>query len=206
MLDTAAGKLNAHPAFVLIDALEAVAEVVMRGRDGFAQQALQPVPGREDLPQRPLAGHAAVAVDRHALGNFDAEIARAGAAGLQRVEQFRVRRDAGAAADQFDRRTLVDVGLPADLAQERRGEQARHRAANDDGTALATGFRGRRRHVRENFRPSVPALKSWYRRFNPVPTIFSSSDRECAKSVPLLENMLFGDARDSLTKLFTALS
>ena len=52
---------------------------------------------------------------------------------FQRLQQFRMRGDAGAAADQLDRRAFEHVDVPADPAQERRGEQARHRAADDDG-------------------------------------------------------------------------
>jgi hypothetical protein len=33
-------------------------------------------------------------------------------------------RDSGAAADQFHARSLINIDLPTDLAQERRGEQA----------------------------------------------------------------------------------
>ena len=47
-----------------------------------------------------------------------------------------MRGDAGAAADQFDAGAFVDVGIPADLAQERGAEQSRHRAADDDGPAF----------------------------------------------------------------------
>src|SRR5215475_4708732 len=42
--------------------------------------------------------------------------------------------DAGAAADELDGRALTDVDLPAGLTEERRTEQARHRAADDDRT------------------------------------------------------------------------
>ncbi len=84
-----------------------------------------------------LGDHAPIAVERDAFVDLDAEIAGAGAARLQRVQQFRVGGDAGAAADQLDGRALVDIGLPADLPQERRGEEARHRAADDDGARAA---------------------------------------------------------------------
>src|SRR5262249_9898924 len=54
--------------------------------------------------------------------------------------------DAGAAAHKFDRRALIDVGLPPVLPQERRGKQTGHRAADDDGATLAP--RGKRnRHL-----------------------------------------------------------
>ena len=66
-LDAAVGEMHAHAALVLLDALEAAAEMVVRGIDGLAQQPLQPVPGGEDLPQRPLADDAAVAVEGDAL-------------------------------------------------------------------------------------------------------------------------------------------
>ena len=76
-------------------------------------------------------------VERDAPLDLDAEIAGAGAAAFERLQQLRVRGDAGAAPNQLDRRALVDVGIPADLPQERGREQARHRTADDDGAALA---------------------------------------------------------------------
>jgi len=88
------------------------------------------------LSQRPLAGDAAMPVERDALRHFDAERAGAGAAGAERMQEFRMHRDTGAAADEFDRGTLVYVAIPADLAQERGGEQSRHRTTDDDGPAL----------------------------------------------------------------------
>ena len=150
MLDAPAGKLHAHAALVLIDAFEIPAEVIARFVDRVAQQTLEPVPGGEDLPQRPLVGDAAIAVNRDALGNFDAKILGPGAACLKRVEQFRMSGNAGAAADQLDLGALVDVDVPADLPQERGGEQPRHRAANNDGASLCASIgaarRGRTRH------------------------------------------------------------
>ena len=139
MLDAPAGKLHAHAALVLVDAFEIPAEVIVRFIDRVAQQTLEPVPGGEDLPQRPLVGDAAVAVNRDAFGNFDAKILGAGAACFERVQQFRMTGDAGAAADQLDAGALVDVDVPADLAQERGGEQPRHRAANYDGASFWRG-------------------------------------------------------------------
>ena len=133
----ALGEMDADALPVLLDALEGVAEMVVRGIDGLAQQPLQPVPGGQDLPQRALADDAPLAVDGDALFDLDAEIARAGAAFLQRLQQFGMGGDAGAAADQLDRRALEHVDVPADPAQERGGEQARHRAADDDGAPAA---------------------------------------------------------------------
>src|SRR6516164_6642508 len=42
--------------------------------------------------------------------------------------------DARAAAHELDGRAFIDVDLPAGLTEERRTEQARHRAADDDRT------------------------------------------------------------------------
>ena len=78
------------------------------------------------------------AVDGDPFGHLDAELAGAGAAGLQHLQQLRVRGDAGAAADELDRRALIDVGLPADLTQECGAEQPRHRAADDNGAPRFT--------------------------------------------------------------------
>src|SRR5215467_12587104 len=57
--------------------------------------------------------------------------------------------DPSAAADQFDHRALIDVGVPPLLPQERRGKQAGHRATYDDGATPAPRRRGKRnRHPR----------------------------------------------------------
>ena len=145
MLDPAAAEVHAHAAAILLDALEIPAEMVARRVDGGAQQALQAVPRGQDLPQRLLGDDAAVAVERDPLLDLDAELARAGAARGQRMQQLRMGGDAGAAADQLDAGALVDVAVPADPAQERGGEQARHRTADDDGPAL-----GWSRHCAKN--------------------------------------------------------
>ena len=137
MLDAAVGEPHVHAALVLVDALEIAAEMIAPVVDGGAQQALHPVPRGEDLPQVPLFGDAALAVDGDAPGHLDPEPLGAGAARLQRVEQFGMSGDAGAAADQLHARTFIDVRVPADLAQERGAEQPGHRAADDHGPALA---------------------------------------------------------------------
>ena len=137
-LGLAFGEAHAHLAAVLIDALEGATEVIALGRDRLAQQALEPVPGRQDLLERALADDAPLGVDGDAPVDGDAEVARARSAQLERLQQFRVAGDAGAAADELHRRALVDIGVPADLAQEGRGEEARHRAADDDGAPAAS--------------------------------------------------------------------
>jgi len=141
-LDAAIGEMDTDPFALRLDALERMTEVVVRGIDRLAQQPLQPVPGGQDLPQRSFADDAAVAVDGDAFRHLDAEIARAGAALLQRVQQFRMGGDAGATAHELDRRAFEHVDIPADPAQERRGEQARHGAADDDGAPAAPAGRG----------------------------------------------------------------
>ena len=107
--------------------------------NGLAHEPLQPVPRGKNLRQRFFRDDAPGTVERDALVHLDAEVRHAGAARAQRVEQFRMGGDAGAAPDQLDLRAFVDVDVPADAAQERGGEQAGHRAADDDGTALARG-------------------------------------------------------------------
>jgi hypothetical protein len=100
-----------------------------------AQQPLQPVPGGQDLRQVFRCDDAAVAVEGDARLHMDPEVAGPGAALLEGVDQFRMRGDACSPPDEFHGRALVDIHLPADLAQERRREQPRHGAADDDGTA-----------------------------------------------------------------------
>ena len=137
MFDPPAGEMHAHAGAVLLDALEIPAEVVVRGVDGLAQQSLQPIPGGQDLRQAFLCNHVPGTVQRYTPLDLDAEIVGVGAAASKRLQQLRVRGDAGATPNQLDRRTLIDVGIPADLPQECGGEQARHRTTDDDGAALA---------------------------------------------------------------------
>ena len=136
VLDAAAAEVNANAAAVLLHSLERPAEMIMRGIDGRAQQPLQTIPRGQDLAQWPLRGDAALPVDGEPFLYFDAEVVCSGAAALQRLQQFRVGRNAGAAADELDRRALVDVDVPADPPQERRAEQPRHRTADDDRPAF----------------------------------------------------------------------
>src|SRR5262249_35412465 len=153
--DPAVGEMNPDTVPVLLDALKGLAKVVVRGIDGVTQQPLQPVPGGHDLPQQPFADDAALAIDGDAFLEFDAEIARAGPGFLQRLQQARVGGDAAAAADKLDRGASEDADVPADPVQERRGEQARHRAANDDGTPAATARK--RCHATLRFGPGIIA-------------------------------------------------
>jgi hypothetical protein len=139
VLDASLGETNTNASPFRFDVLKGVAEVVMRGIDGRAQQPLQPVPGGEDLSQRTFADDAPFTVDGDSLGDLDAEIASAGAALFQRFQQFGMGGDSGAAADELDGRALEHVDVPADPAQERRGEQARHRASDDDGAPAGRG-------------------------------------------------------------------
>ena len=78
-----------------------------------------------------------VTVECYTPLDLDAEIVGGGAAVFKRLQQLWVRRDAGATPNQLNRRTLIDVGIPADLPQECGCEQARHRTTDDDGAALA---------------------------------------------------------------------
>ena len=138
------------PPLILVDAFEIPSEVIAGFVDGRAQQPLQAIPGCEDLAQRPLVGDAAFAVDRDALGYLDTKILGAGAAGFQRFKKFRVAGDAGASANQFDARPLIDIHVPAYLPQECGGEQPGHRAADDDGPSLGATGGGRTRHARRS--------------------------------------------------------
>src|SRR6476661_10172574 len=142
MLDALAGKLHAHSALILVDPCEIPSEMITGLVDGLPQEPLQAIPGCEDLPQRPLVGDAAFAVDRDALGYLDTKILGAGSARFQGFHELRVAGDAGAAADQLDGRPLIDVHVPPYLPQERRRKEPGHRAANDDGPSLGATGRG----------------------------------------------------------------
>jgi hypothetical protein len=82
----AAGKMHDDAGAVLLHALEGVAEMVTRRIDGLAQEPLQPIPGGENLRQIFLSDDAPVAVESDAFLDFDAEVARAGAARAKRVQ------------------------------------------------------------------------------------------------------------------------
>src|SRR5581483_3821099 len=140
-LAAAAGEMRDHFRAVLVDALEIVAEMVAPVVDRLAQQPLHPVPRRMDLRQVHLGDDASLAIEPDAPFAVDAEVAQARAALLERFEELRVGRDAGAAADQLDRRALVDVGVPSQPREERGDEETRHGAADDDGAPFAARHR-----------------------------------------------------------------
>ena len=129
--------MHDHAGAVLLHAFEYLAEMVTACVDGFAQQPLQTVPRGQDLRQALFRDHPPGAVERDAPLHRDAEVARSGAALLQRFQQFRMCGDAGAAADQVNGGAFIDVCVPAHLPQKCRGKQAGHRTANDDGAAPA---------------------------------------------------------------------
>ncbi len=70
----------------------------------------------------------------------------------QNGENFRLRHDAGATAGQFTFDFFVNIDLPSGRLQHQPGKQAAHRAADDDGAALALIFRNTGWHWR---RPGI---------------------------------------------------
>src|SRR5262249_41217989 len=117
-----------HARAVLLHALKGVAKVVARLIDGVAEEPLQPIPGSEDLRQVLFSHHAPISIESAAFLDLNAEVTRARAALLKRFQQFRMGGDPRAAANEFDRGALVDVGVPSLLPQERRGEEPGYRA------------------------------------------------------------------------------
>jgi hypothetical protein len=85
----------------------------------------------EDLPLRDLDTK---------IGGLDAEL-------LQRIDQFRLRHDAGAAAGQWAFHPLENLHIPPAPAQHQAGEQPAHRAADDNGAPCARSVADRRRHA-----------------------------------------------------------
>src|SRR5262249_62367311 len=76
----AAGEVHQSPGAVLLDALERVAEMILRLINGSAHEPLQPVPGGEDLRQMLFGDDASVAIEGDAFFNLYAEVAGPGAA------------------------------------------------------------------------------------------------------------------------------
>src|SRR5262245_16854026 len=120
--------------------------MVVRLVDGRSHERLQPVPRRENLREALFSDDATIAVERDPFFHLDAEVAGAGAALLQRFQQLRVSGDPGAAPNQLDRRALIDVNVPPLPPQERRGEEAGHRATDNDSTPITTLGREGPRH------------------------------------------------------------
>jgi hypothetical protein len=73
-----------------------------------------------------LIGDTAFTVNRNALGDLDTKILGTGTARFEGFHEFRVARNPGAAADQFDVRPLIDICVPAYLPQERCGKEPGH--------------------------------------------------------------------------------
>ena len=127
----AVGEMRDHAVAGLLDALQLLADVIVRVGKFLPQHAEHAVPRRERLRTDEIAGHRARAVERPPHGDVDAEIlAWIAARRAQHRAHFLMRDDAGAAADEPDIDALVDVGLPSRAPQQDGGEQTAHGPAD----------------------------------------------------------------------------
>ncbi len=147
-LARAIGKNRSDALAVLLERSQRSAAMVMRRRKGIAQDAIDPLPGRHHLRAFGLQRHAALGIEHAPFLHRHAKFARAQTEIGQNGENFRLRHDAGAAAGQFAFDLFVNIDLPSGRLQHQPGKQAAHRAADDDGAALALIFRNTGWHWR----------------------------------------------------------
>ena len=141
----AIGEMRNDAIAGLLDALQLLADVVVRVRELLPQHAEHAVPRRRGLRARIFAGERARSIERPAHGDLDAEIrARIAAGGAQHRAHFRMRHDAGAAPDQPDVDALIDVDLPAGAPQQdgrRTGRSWNHRSRGRGPVSMRCGPR-----------------------------------------------------------------
>ena len=129
----AVGEMRGDAARVLRHALERLVEVVARGRQRGLERGVDARPRAHDAVGRALDERPAGAVENDKRRDAHAHrIVESDAEALHDLVQLRVRRDAGAAADEAFRVALIDDGVPAGAAQQVGGEQAADRAADHD--------------------------------------------------------------------------
>jgi hypothetical protein len=114
--------------------------MIVLGRKGIAQHAIDPLPGREHLRAFDSQPHASGDVEQLARARHHAELADIEPERFQMRDQFRLRHDPGAAAGQLALHALEDVDNKAAPPKHDRGEEPAHRAADDDRAPLADGI------------------------------------------------------------------
>src|SRR2546429_621251 len=125
----AAGEDGGNAMGSLLDWGERHAEPIARGRQRIPQRAIEPAPGAHGARGLLLVVGAAGAVeaddgvdlDPHGFVEVDADA-------MQNVDELRMRADAGAAAGQILGVALEHDDVPADVAQQMRGQQSAERA------------------------------------------------------------------------------
>src|SRR5579883_730872 len=105
-------------------------------RNRRAHDAVQSIPRGDDLLVGEPLDHIASFIQSDPLPDGDSQILQLSAAPLERLDQIGMGYDAGAASAELDVAAFVDIGPPASLSKKRGGEEARHRAADHNRTAL----------------------------------------------------------------------
>ena len=107
--------------------------------EGLPQQAVEMPPRGQHLRQVQLAHDRTVAAEHPTPGHGHTDLGRipVDAHPMQNVEQLAVGDDAWPAPGEFRADPLEHVDLPAGARQQQAGEQAGHRAANDDRARAA---------------------------------------------------------------------
>ena len=139
----AIGKLREHRPFRLHEAADAAAAVVVLARKRIAQQPVDTLPGGQNLGTFEFRGHATGRIEDFAGRDLDPEIGWIDVDPAHRLDQVGLGDDAGATPREFALDPLEDVDLPAGAPQQQRGQEAAHRAADDERTPLGLAHSAR---------------------------------------------------------------
>jgi hypothetical protein len=124
------GEKGFDPLGALPEISEVGALVVVLGREMPVHGAVRRGPRGQHLAHRKAPCEAVAAVEKYPLFGLDADrgvIVHAGAA--ERLQYLELQHDAAAAAVQIVRRTLVDVDVTPDRAQQQPGEKTAEQPA-----------------------------------------------------------------------------
>src|SRR5262245_9112315 len=105
--------------------------MIMLRRKSVAQQAIDALPGSQDLRGFDFMRQPSLRIDDLARRDVDAEILGSKPKRAQPLNQFVLRHDARAAPGQLAVHPFENIDVPPGPAQQKPSEQAAHRAADD---------------------------------------------------------------------------
>src|SRR5499427_1707939 len=141
----AIAEMRDHGVFGLHETADASTTVVALARERVPQHPVDALPGGENLGTIKLADEATGRIQDLSGCDLHSERGRIDSEPAQRFDQIRLRDDAGAAAGELALDPLENIDVPSGAAQQQRGQQAAHGAADDQRAPLARLF-ARSRH------------------------------------------------------------
>ena len=140
-LARAIGEDRGNAAAVLFDAPQRAAQTIFFRRQRIAQSAVEARPAAHDARRRLLDDDFTAAIETDDLRHLDAHrLVERDAGAPQDGDQLRMRPEPDAAARQFLGIALEDDRVPANAAEQMRGEKPAERAADHQRTRHLSAF------------------------------------------------------------------